>query len=225
MKNLFVILLLSASFFTTAQINSFSVSVDGSILFSEYAMSRSGNAGTTAGVRFELPIDLPVGQIAISSGLEMSNYGKQYNYNDMRTVGGEDPGFPVIDVTRFDYKYVAIPLRLKYTWRMVYAQVGVKAERFQKQDLVAEGTMSDPAYLEKPLLEIDDIRENNLSTEFALGFNVQMPNRPNVGIYFEPNVNYMTKSIFKNSTLENNQLSYGLRIGAKYTFNNLGKRK
>ncbi len=225
MKNLFVILLLSASFMASAQINSFSVSVDGSILFSEYAMSRSGNAGTTAGVRLELPFDLPVGQLAISTGLEMSNYGKQYNYTDMRTVGGEDPGFPVIDVTRFDYKYVAIPLRLKYTWRMVYAQVGVKAERFQKQDLVTEGTMSDPAYLDKAVLEIDDIREKNLSTEFALGFNVQMPNRPNFGIYFEPNVNYMTKSIYKNSTLANNQLSYGLRIGAKYTFNDLGKKK
>lgn len=219
MKNLFVILLLSASFMATAQINSLSVSVDGSVLFSEYAMSRSGNAGTTAGVRLELPFDLPVGQLAISTGLEMSNYGKQYNYNDMRTVGGEDPGFPIIDVTRFDYKYIAIPVRLKYTWRMIYAQVGVKAERFQKQNLVVEGTMSDPAYLDKPLLEIDDIREKNISTEFAFGFNVQMPNHPNFGIYFEPNVSYMTKSIFKNSTLENNQLSYGLKIGAKYTFN------
>ena len=225
MKTLFVILMLSASFMATAQINSFSISVDGSILFSEYAMSRSGNAGTTAGVRLELPFELPVGQLAISTGLEMSNYGKQYNYNDMRTVGGEDPGFPVIDVTRFDYKYVAIPLRLKYTWRMVYAQVGVKAERFQKQDLVSEGTMSDPAYLNKPLLEVDDIREKNVSTEFALGVNVQMPNRPNFGIYFEPNVNYMTKSIFKNSTLENNQLSYGLKIGLKYNFKNLKSRK
>ena len=176
MKNLFVILMLSASFMATAQINSFSVSVDGSILFSEYAMSRSGNAGTTVGVRLELPFELPVGQLAISTGLEMSNYGKQYNYNDMRTVGGEDPGFPVIDVTRFDYKYVAIPVRLKYTWRMVYAQVGVKAERFQKQDLVAEGTMSDPAYLDKPLLEVDDIREKNVSTEFALGVNVLLGN-------------------------------------------------
>lgn len=224
MKNLFVILLLSASVMATAQINSFSVSVDGSILFSEYAMSRSGNAGTTAGVRFELPIDLPVGQIAISSGLEMSNYGKQYNYEDTRVIGGEDPGFPMIDVTRYEYKYLAIPLRLKYTWRMVYAQVGIKAERFQKQDLVKEGTMSDPAYLEKPMLDINDIRENNLSTEFALGFNVQMPNRPNFGIYFEPNVNYVTKSIFKNSTLDNRQISYGLRIGAKYTFTNLGKK-
>lgn len=224
MKNLFVILLLSASVMATAQINSFSVSVDGSILFSEYAMSRSGNAGTTAGVRFELPIDLPVGQIAISSGLEMSNYGKQYNYEDTRVIGGEDPGFPMIDVTRYEYKYLAIPLRLKYTWRMVYAQVGVKAERFQKQDLVKEGTMSDPAYLDKPMLDINDIRENNLSTEFALGFNVQMPNRPNFGIYFEPNVNYVTKSIFKNSTLDNKQISYGLRIGAKYTFTNLGKK-
>ena len=225
MKNLFVILLLLASVISNAQINSFSVSVDGSILFSEYAMSRSGNAGTTAGVRFELPFDLPIGQISISTGLEMSNYGKQYNYNDMRTVGGEDPGHPIIDVTRFEYKYVAIPLRLKYTWRMIYAQVGVKAERFQKQDLVTEGTMTDPAYLNKPLLEIDDIREKNLSTELAFGFNVQMPNRPNFGIYFEPNVNYMTKSIFKNSTLDDNQLSYGLRIGAKYTFNDLRKRK
>jgi len=218
MKNIFVILLLFSSIFASAQINSFSVSVDGSILFSEYAMSRSGNAGTTTGVRFELPIDLPIGQIAISTGLEMSNYGKQYNYTDMRIVGVEDPGYPMIDVTRFDYKYVAIPVRLKYTWRMIYAQVGVKAERFQKQDLVLEGKITDPAYLDKPVLEIDDIREKNLSTEFALGFNVQMPNRPNFGIYFEPNVSYMTKSIFKNSTLANNQLSYGLKIGAKYTF-------
>ena len=84
--------------------------------------------------------------------------------------------------------------------------------------------MSDPAYLNKSSFEIDDIREKNLSTEFALGFNVQMPNRPNFGIYFEPNVNYITKSIFRNSLLENKQISYGLRIGAKYTFNNPMKK-
>lgn len=224
MKNLFVILILFFNVLANAQINSFSISVDGGILFSEYAMSRSGNAGSTLGVRFELPVNLPVGQIAISSGLEISNYGNQYNYNNKPIIIGEDPGFSVIDVTRFEYKYLAIPIRLKYTWRMVYAQVGIKAERFQKQALITEGTMSDPAYLNKSSFEIDDIREKNLSTEFALGFNVQMPNRPNFGIYFEPNVNYITKSIFRNSLLENKQISYGLRIGAKYTFNNPMKK-
>lgn len=220
MKNLMTFLFLSASIFATAQINSFSVGIDGGILFSDYAQSRSGNPGTSTAFRLEIPI----GDFAISSGIEMTNYGKQYNYSDMRNGTADDPTFPVLDVTRFDYTYVSIPLRVKYTWRMLYAQVGVKAERFKKGDVVNEGTMYDPYYLGKPKLDIEDIRENNVSTEFALGFNYT-PKRSNFGLYFEPTITYMTKSIYENSELSNNQLSYGLKVGAKYTFSNLGKKK
>ena len=190
-------------------------------MFSEYAQSRSGNAGSTAAFRLELPI----GQFAISSGLEMSNYGKQYNFTYVNPEFSEDVGTPTINVTRFDYTYLSIPLRVKYNWRMVYAQVGVKAEMFRKGAVIEEGTMSDATYLSKPVLTIDDIRKNNITTEFAFGVNFLMPNRPNVGLYFEPNVSYMTKSIYNNLSLENNQLSYGLKVGAKYTFTNLRKSK
>lgn len=219
MKNLLAILLVALSTTTFAQINSLSVSVDGGILFSEYAQSRSGNSGYSSAVRLEVPI----GNFAISTGYESTNFGKQYNYTDLRTGTSEDPAHPVLDVTRFDYTYVSIPLRLKYTYRMLYAQVGVRAEMFKKGNIVNEGTMFDPAYLEKPSMDIDDIRKNNISTEFALGFNYT-PKHSNFGLYFEPTVSYMTKSIYKNTELSNNQISYGLKVGARYTFQ-LNKKK
>lgn len=213
MKNLLAILFLALSTTTFAQLNSLSVSVDGGILFSEYAQSRSGNSGYTSAFRLEVPI----GNFAISTGFESTNFGKQYNYTDMRAGTAEDPSYPVLDVTRFDYTYVSIPLRVKYNYRMLYAQVGVRADMFRKGNIVNEGTMFDPAYLEKPSMDVDDIRKNNVSTEFALGFNYA-PKHSNFGLYFEPTVTYMTKSIYENTELSNNQISYGLKVGAKYTF-------
>lgn len=220
MKNLFALLLLLVSTSTFAQLNSFSIGVDGGILFSEYAQSRTGNPGVSQAFRLELPI----GNFAISTGIEKTNFGKQYNYKDMRQGTADDPSYPVLDVTSFNYTYVSIPVRLKYNYRMLYAQVGVRAEMFKKGSITNEGTMYDPYYLEKPNMDVEDIRQNNISTEFALGFNY-IPKKGNWGLYFEPTVTYMTKSIYENAELANNQLSYGLKVGAKYTFRNLGTRK
>ena len=214
MKNLFAFLILALSTSTFAQLNSFSVSIDGGILFSEYAQSRTGNAGHSKAVRLEVPF----GSFAISSGIEMTNYGKQYNYEDLRQGSPEDPEHTVLKVTRFDYTYVSVPLRVKYNWKMIYAQVGVKAEMFRKGKLIEEGIMTDPAYLTKPNAAITDVRKNNISTEFALGFNYA-PKHSSFGLYFEPTVTYMTKSIYKNLELGNRQVAYGLKVGAKYTFN------
>ena len=214
MKNLFVFLILALSTSTFAQFSSLSVSVDGGILFSAYAQSRTGNAGHSKAVRLEVPF----GSFAISSGIEMTNYGKQYNYEDLRQGRIEDPAHPVLKVTRFDYTYVSIPVRVKYNWKMIYAQLGVKAEMFKKGNIVEEGMMTDPAYMNKPNTNIEDIRKNNISTEFALGFNYS-PKYSNFGLYFEPTVSYMTQSIYKNLKLDNRQISYGLKVGAKYTFN------
>ena len=220
MKNLLIITLLAITTTAFGQLNSFSVSADGGILFSEFAESRSGNAGTSVGFRFELP----VGNFAISTGIEKTNFGRNYNFTEMPTVGSEDPGFPVIDVTRFDYTYLSVPLRIKYNYRMVYAQVGIKADVYQKIAVVNEGTMHDPYYLTKTNVDIEDIRKRNVSAEFALGFNYS-PKHSNFGLYFEPTVTYLTKSIFENTTLDNRQVAYGLKIGAKYTFKNLGEKK
>jgi len=133
-------------------------------------------------------------------------------------MGGEDdPSYPVLDVTRFDYTYVSIPVRLKYQWRMVYAQAGVKFDRFQKMDLVSEGILNDPAYMDKPVRDINDIRENNLTTEFAIGIQANHPRHKNLALYFEPTVTYLTKPIFENAELGSEQMAFGLKLGAKYT--------
>jgi len=218
MKNLLTILFVAISTVAFTQLNSLSVSVDGGVLFSEYAQSRSGNSGYSTGIRLEVPI----GNFAISTGFESTNFGKQYNYTDMRSGSEEDPAFPLLDVTRFDYTYISIPLRVKYSYRMLYAQVGVRADMFKKGNVVNEGIMYDPAYLDKPSMDIEDIRKNNVSTEFALGFTYS-PKHSNFGLYFEPTVTYQTKSIYNNTELKNNQISYGLRLGAKYTFDFLNK--
>lgn len=214
MKNLLIITLLLISSSIFAQTNAISLSFDSGILFSEYAQSRSGNSGSTFGLR----VEVPVGNFAISSGVEKSNYGKVYNYQDLRTGGEDDPAYPMLEVTRFDYTYLSIPVRVKYNWKMIYAQVGVKAEMFKKGNVFTEGILHDPIYENNPNRSIDDVRKNNITTEFALGFNYS-PKHSNLGLFFEPTVSYITKSIFANSELNQKQISYGLRVGAKYTFN------
>ena len=100
---------------------------------------------------------------------------------------------------------------------MFYAQVGAKFETFQNQNLVDEGILNDAAYMEKPNYEINDIQEKNVTAELALGVN-WMPKWTNFSMYLEPTISYMTKPIFKSTELDVNQHSYGLKLGARYTF-------
>jgi len=215
MKNVIALLLVVVATSATAQFKGVSIGVDGGILFSQFAESRTGNSGHSAALRLEIPI----GNFAISTGIEKTNFGKQYNYTDLRTGGEDDPSYPILDVTRFNYSYVSIPVRLKYQWRMLYAQAGVKFDKFQKMDLVSEGILNDPAYMNKPSRDINAVRKNNLTTEFAIGIQAIHPRHKNLALYFEPTVTQLTKSIFENAELQNNQLSFGLKLGAKYTIN------
>ena len=217
MKNLLALLMLVVATSATAQFKGISIGADGGILFSQFAESRSGNAGYSSAFRLEIP----VGNFAFSTGIEKTNFGKQYNYTDLRTGGEDDPSYPVLDVTRFDYTYVSIPLRVKYQWRMVYAQVGVKYDMFQKMDLVSEGILHETAYLNKPTRDIDEVQSNNVTTEFSLGIQANHPRHRNLGIYFEPTVTYLTQPIYENVELDNDQLAFGLKLGVKYTL--LGK--
>ena len=214
MKNLFVLIALLASTTLSAQlIDRFSVAINTGINFSDYTIDANGEAGSFKGITLELPI----GPIAISSGIEVSNYGKHYNFTDTREGTVDDPSFPMLDVTSFNYKYVGIPVRLKANYKMFYAQIGAKFETFQKQTLTDEGTLYDPAYLTKPNYDVEDIQNNNLTAEVALGVN-WMPKWTNFSLYLEPTLSYMTKPIFKSTELNVNQYSYGLKLGARYTF-------
>ena len=219
MKNLLAAMMLIIATSATAQFQGISIGADGGILFSQFAESRTGNAGYSTALRIEIPF----GGFAISTGIEKTNFGKQYNYTDLRTGGEDDPSYPILDVTRFDYSYVSIPLRVKYQYQNFYAQAGVKWDRFQSMDPVSEGILHEPAYLDKPNRDIAEVRSNNLTTEFSLGFQASHPRHKNVSIYFEPTVQYITKSIYENVELDNDQLAFGMRLGAKYTFTPKGK--
>ena len=214
MKNLFVLIALVACTTLNAQlIDRFSVAVNTGINFSDYTIDANGEAGTFKG----LTLELPIGPIAISSGVEVSNYGTHYNFTDVRQGSEDDPAYPVLQVNSFNYKYVGIPVRLKANYKFFYAQVGAKFETFQKQSLVDEGIINDPAYMAKANYDINEINDKNVTAEFALGVN-WMPKWTNFSMYLEPTFSYMTKPIFKNTELDVNQYSYGLKLGARYTF-------
>lgn len=214
MKNLFVLIALLACTTLNAQlIDRFSVAVHKGINFSDYTIDADGEAGTFTG----LSIELPIGPIAISSGIEVSNYGKHYNFTDLRKGSAEDPSYPILQVNSFNYKYVGIPVRMKVNYKYFYAQVGAKFETFQKQSLTDEGILNDPAYMAKPNYDILDIQDKNLTAELALGVN-WMPKWTNFSMYLEPTFSYMTKPIFKSTDLAADQYNYGIKLGARYTF-------
>jgi len=214
MKNLLLLIATLACTTLNAQlIDRFSVVVNTGINFSDYTIDANGEAGSFTG----LTLELPIGPFAISSGIEVSNYGKHYNFTDVREGNVDNPSFPMLNVTSFNYKYIGIPVRLKANYKMFYAQVGAKFETFQNQTPTEEGTLYDPAYLNKPNYDVEDIQNNNITAEVALGVN-WMPKWTKFSLYLEPTLSYMTKPIFKSTELDVNQYSYGLRLGARYTF-------
>jgi len=138
MKNLFVLIALVACTTLNAQfIDRFSVALNTGINFSDYTIDADGQAGTYNG----LTLELPIGPFAISSGVEVSNYGKHYNFTEVSQFTSEDPSSPILQVNSFNYKYVGIPVRLKVNVKHFYAQVGAKFETFQKQSYTDEGML------------------------------------------------------------------------------------
>ena len=204
--------------FMSIQINaqfldSIGINITGGKVLSEFSMSQQGHFGSTLGANIEIPI----GRFSISTGIEMSNYGSQYNFT--RKIANESAGSQnPYEVKSYDFKYLSIPLKAKFIfYKNIYVQVGVKSETFQNQNLEMLGSFTDVAYENKPFHPIEMIRKKNFTLETSLGF-TYYPKHSSLRLFFEPTIGYMLKPIHKNSSSANNQMIFGLKLGVVNMF-------